>query len=71
MLFSSQTGDVRDEHRQRRLTVASPASRTREPSARKSNPVLCQNCVRYPRKPRSNTVIQGAIPMRIVVAGSR
>ena len=32
---------------------------------------LCQNCVRYPLKPRSNTVIYGAIPMHIVVAGSR
>jgi hypothetical protein len=30
--------------------------------------VLCQNCVRYPLKPRSNTAIYGAIPMHIVVA---
>jgi len=37
----------------------------------KSDRVLCQNCVRYPLKPRSNTVIYGATPMHIVVAGSR
>jgi hypothetical protein len=33
--------------------------------------VLCQNCVRYPRKPRSYSVIYGDTPMHIVVAGSR
>ena len=33
--------------------------------------VLCQNCVRYPLKPRSNTVIYGDSLMHIVVAGSR
>jgi hypothetical protein len=33
--------------------------------------VLCQNCVRYPLKPRSNTVIYGDTSMYIVVAGSR
>ncbi len=32
---------------------------------------LCQNCVRYPLKPGSNTVIYGDSPMDIVVAGSR
>ena len=32
---------------------------------------LCQNCVRFPLKPRSNTVIYGDTPMHIVVAGSR
>ena len=32
---------------------------------------LCQNCVRYPLKPRSNTVIYGETPMHIVVARSR
>jgi hypothetical protein len=32
---------------------------------------LCQNCVRYSLKPRSDTVIYGATPMHIVVAGSR
>ena len=30
--------------------------------------VLCQNCVRYPLKPRSNTVIYGDTPMHILVA---
>jgi hypothetical protein len=29
---------------------------------------LCQNCVRYPLKPRSNTVIYGDTLMHIVVA---
>jgi hypothetical protein len=29
---------------------------------------LCQNCVRYPPKPRSNTTIYGDTPMHIVVA---
>jgi hypothetical protein len=38
---------------------------------RKLRSGLCQNCVRYPTKPRSNTVIYGATPMHIVVAGSR
>jgi hypothetical protein len=38
---------------------------------RKLQSGLCQNCVRYPRKPRSNTVIYGDTPMHIVVAGSR
>jgi hypothetical protein len=33
--------------------------------------LLCQNCVRYPPKPRSNTVIYGDTPIHIVVAGSR
>ena len=47
------------------------ASRTRAPLARKSNHVLCQNCVRYPLKPRSNAVVYGGTPMHIVVAGSR
>jgi hypothetical protein len=37
----------------------------------KRDHVLCQNCVRYPFKPRSNTVIYGASPTHIVVAGSR
>src|SRR5687768_2029069 len=36
---------------------------------RKSTIVLCQNCVRCPSKPRSNTVIYGDTPMHIVVAG--
>jgi hypothetical protein len=36
-----------------------------------SHSVLCQNCVRYPLKLRSNTVVYGATPMHIVVAGSR
>ena len=31
----------------------------------------CQNCVRYPPKSRSNTVIYGDTPMHIVVVGSR
>jgi hypothetical protein len=30
--------------------------------------ILCQNCVRYPRKPQSNSVIYGDTPIRIVVA---
>jgi hypothetical protein len=33
--------------------------------------VLCQNCVRYPVKPGSNTVVYGETLMHIVVAGSR
>jgi hypothetical protein len=32
--------------------------------------MLCQNCVRYTLKLRSNTVIYGETPMHIVVAGS-
>lgn len=35
------------------------------------SPALCQNCVRYPLKPRTNAVIYGDTPMHIVVAGSR
>ena len=31
----------------------------------------CQNCVTCPPKPPSNTVVYGATPMHIVVAGSR
>ena len=38
---------------------------------RKLQSGLCQNCVRYRLKPRSNTVIYGDTPMHIVVAGSR
>ena len=38
---------------------------------RKFDRFLCQNCVRYPLKPRSNTVTYGDTPMHIVVAGSR
>lgn len=38
---------------------------------RKCESGLCQNCVRYPLKPRANTVIYGDTPMHIVVAGSR
>ncbi len=38
--------------------------------ARKLKPSLCQNCVRYPMTPRSNTVTYGEAPTRIVVAGS-
>jgi hypothetical protein len=37
----------------------------------KSGRALCQNCVRYPLKLGSNTVVYGSIPMHIVVAGSR
>jgi hypothetical protein len=44
------------------------ASRTRAPLARKSNHVSCQNCVRYPLKPRSNTVISRDTPIHIGVA---
>lgn len=33
--------------------------------------VLCQNCVRYPVKPWSNTVVYWDTPMHTVVAGSR
>jgi hypothetical protein len=40
------------------------------PSAGKSNDILCQNCVRYPLKPRSNTMVYGSTPMHIVVAGN-
>jgi hypothetical protein len=32
---------------------------------------LCQNCVRYPPKPRSNTVSDGETLMHIDVATSR
>ena len=39
--------------------------------ARKSNHVLCQNCVRYPLQPRPNTVIYGDTPIHIAVAESR
>jgi len=44
------------------------ASRPRARSARKSNDILCQNCVRYPLKPRPNTVIYRDTPMHIAVA---
>ena len=47
---------------------AQQASRTRAPLARKSNHVLCQNCVRYPLKPRSNTVIYRDTSTHIDVA---
>jgi len=40
-------------------------------SAGKSNDILCQNCIRCPLKPRSNTVICGDTLMHTVVAGSR
>ena len=40
-------------------------------SAVKSNDILCQNCVRYALKPRSNAVIYGDTLMHIGVAGSR
>jgi hypothetical protein len=35
------------------------------------NRVLCQNCVRYPLKRRSNTVIYGDTQMHTVVTESR
>jgi hypothetical protein len=38
---------------------------------RKLEQGLCQSCVRYTLKPRSNSVIYGNIPMHIVVARSR
>ncbi len=44
------------------------ASRTRAPLARESNHVLCQSCVRYHLKPRSNTVIYRDTPIHIGVA---
>ena len=37
----------------------------------KCDRILCQNCVRYPLKPRSNTMIYGDTLKQIVVAGSR
>ena len=39
-----------------------------ESTAGKSHDLWCQNCVRYPRKPRSNAAIYGDSPMHIVVA---
>src|SRR5688572_10047674 len=33
--------------------------------------LLCQNCVRWPLKSQTNTMISGDTPMHIVVAGSR
>lgn len=47
MLRRQQAGDVRDETRDVLSNAALHASRTRAPSARKSNDILCQNCVRY------------------------
>jgi hypothetical protein len=37
----------------------------------KRDRVLCQNCVRYPSKGRSNVMAYRDILMHIVVAGSR
>ena len=42
-----------------------------DPHRAKRVRILCQNCVRYPLKPRSNTAVYGGTPMHIVVAGSR
>ncbi len=47
-----------------------PLTRLIDADARKLKPSLCQNCVRYPMTPRSNTVTYGEAPTRIVVAGS-
>jgi hypothetical protein len=40
-------------------------------SAGNPNDNLCQNCVRYPEKAGSETVIYRDTPIHIVVAGSR
>ena len=42
------------------------ASRTRAPSARKSNDILCQNC-QIPSEPWPNTVIYGDTPIHILM----
>jgi hypothetical protein len=44
------------------------ANARRSLDGRKYETVLCQNCVRYPLKPRSNTGIYGDTPRHIVVA---
>src|SRR5581483_2105242 len=52
-----------------RLTAAAGRVRTHIDSHRaKCVGILCQNCVRYPWKPGSNTVIYGDTLMPIVVA---
>jgi hypothetical protein len=61
---------IRDVLRNAAL-FALQASPTRAPLACKSNYALCQNCVRYPIKPGSNTVICRNTPIHIGVAGSR
>ena len=69
-LRSKRTGSSR----RRSLSTSSQARRVRTHIAShraKCVRMLCQNCVRYPLKPRSNTVIYGDTPMHIVVAGSR
>jgi hypothetical protein len=55
-----------------RLAVERPSERASDDVLIDNQPrELCQNCVTCPPKPRTNTVIYGDTPMRIVVAGSR
>jgi hypothetical protein len=46
------------------------ATHRRRDALEKCRSVLCQNCVRYPIKPRSNTATYGDAQTHIVVAGS-
>jgi hypothetical protein len=57
----------------RRSLSTSPRGRVRmhiDSRRAKRVGVLCQNCVRHPWKPASNSVIHQVTPMRIGVAGS-
>jgi hypothetical protein len=62
--------EARHSVRERRGSACTVLVRASQYSSLNRSSTPCQNCVRYPRKPRSNTVIYEDTPMHIVVAGS-